>query len=102
MRTIGAVCGDLLRNCGSAKTHMRKYLKVSQGVMLKVVLGDLLGDLLGEKEVKRGMKIKSMSKRKSSLVLEKGRIKLTRQYQVLQGMGALMRVTRNLNVCVDW
>ena len=81
---------------------MRKYLKVSQGVMLKAVLGDLLGDLLGEKEVKRGMKIRSMSKRKSSLVLEKGRIKLTRQYQVLQGMGALMRVTRNLNVCVDW
>ena len=81
---------------------MRKYLKVSQGVMLKAVLGDLLGDILGEKEVKRGMKIKSMSKRKSSLVLEKGRIKLTRQYQVLQGMGALMRVTRNLNVCVDW
>ena len=54
-----------------------KCLKVGQGVMLKVVLGDLLGDLLGEKEGKRGVKIGSMSRRKSSLALEKGRFKHT-------------------------
>ena len=45
--------------------------------MLKAVLGDLLGDLLGEREGKRGVKIGSMSRRKNSPALEKGRIKLT-------------------------
>ena len=70
--------------------------------MLKVILGDLLEDLLGEKEGKRGVKIGSMSRRKNSPALEKGRIKLTGQYQALQGMDALMRGTRSLNVCVGW
>ena len=68
--------------------------------MLKMILGDLLGDLLGEKEGKRDMKIGSKSKRKSSLTLGKGRIKLTGQYQALRDVGALMRGTRNLNICV--
>ena len=47
-----------------------KCLKVDQEVMLKMVLGDLLGDLLGEKEGKRGVKIGSMSRRKSNPALE--------------------------------
>ena len=54
-----------------------KRLKVSQGVMLKVILGGLLRDPLGGKEDRRGVKIKSMSRRKSSLALEKGRFKHT-------------------------
>ncbi|KAK9987963.1 hypothetical protein SO802_028202 [Lithocarpus litseifolius] len=56
--------------------------------------------LLGEKEGKRGMKIGSMSRKKSSLALKKGRIKHTEQYLALRGMGALTGGTRNLNVCV--
>ena len=79
-----------------------KCLKGGQGVMLKAVLGDLLGDLLCEKEGKRGVKIGNMSRRKSIPALEKGRIKLTRQYQGLPGVGALMRRTRNLNAFVGW
>ena len=53
-----------------------KCLKDGGGVMLKAVIGDLLGDLLYEKKGKRGMKIGSMSGRKSSPALEKGCIKL--------------------------
>ena len=70
---------------------MGKCLKHGQGVMLKVVLGDILGDLLGEREGQKGVKVGSMSRRKSSSALEKGHIKLTEMYQALQGMGALMR-----------
>ena len=83
VRTIGAVCGNLLRSYGFAETHVGKCLKDGQGVKLKVVLGDLLRDLLGEKEGKRGVKIGSMSKRKSSSTLEKGCIKLTGKNQAL-------------------
>ena len=54
-----------------------KPLKVSQGVMLKVILGGLLRDPLSGKEDRRGVKIRSMSGRKSSLALEKGRFKHT-------------------------
>ena len=79
-----------------------KCLKGGQGITLRAVLGDLPCDLLGEKEGKRGVKIRSMSRRKSSPTLEKGRIRPTEQYQALQGMGTLMRGTRNLNVCIDW
>ena len=75
-----------------------KCLKVGLGVMLKVVLGDLLGG----KEGKRGVKIRSMSRRKSSPALEKGHIKHTGQYQALYSMSALTKGTRNLNVCVGW
>ena len=57
-----------------------KCLKVIQGVMLKVVLGDLLKDPLGRREGRRGVKIGSMSRRKSSPASEKGRIKHTGQY----------------------
>ena len=46
-----------------------KCSKDSQGVMLKVVLGDLLGNLPGEKEGKRGMKIGSISGKKSNPAL---------------------------------
>ena len=77
-----------------------KYLKDGQGVILKVVLGDLLGDLLGEKEGKTGMKIGIVSGKKSSPTLQKGHIKLTGQYRVLQGAGILMRRTRNLSIYV--
>ena len=52
-----------------------KCLKVDQEVMSKMVLRDLLRDLLGKKEGKRGVKIGSMSRRKSNPALEKGRIK---------------------------
>ena len=70
--------------------------------MLKVILGDLLRDPFGEKKGKRGVKIGSMSSRKSSLALEKGHIKHTRQYQALQGVSTLTRGTRNLNICIGW
>ena len=70
--------------------------------MLKVILGDLLRDPFGEKKGKKGVKIGSMSKRKSSLALEKGRIKHTRQYQTHQGVSALTGGTRNLNIYVVW
>ena len=43
--------------------------------MLKVVLRGLLKDLLGERKGIRGVKIKIMSKKKSSSALEKGQIK---------------------------
>ena len=57
-----------------------KCPKDNLGVTLKVALGDLRGDPFGGKEGKRGAKIESMSKAKSSLVLEKGRFKHTRHY----------------------
>ena len=57
-----------------------KCLKVIQGVMLKVVSGDLLKDPLGRREGRRGVKIGSISRRKSSPASEKGRIKHTGQY----------------------
>ena len=98
--TIGTVYGKLICSCGSADTQAGKCLKDSRVAMLKMILGDLLGDLLGEKEGKRDMKIGSKSKRKSSLTLAKGRIKLIGQYQALRDVGALMRGTRNLNICV--
>ena len=59
---------------------MGKCLEVNREVMLKVALGGLLEDPLGGKEGKRGVKIGSMSKRKNSPALEKGRIKLIGQY----------------------
>ena len=77
-------------------------MKVNQGVMLKVVLGDLLGDLLSEKEGKRGAKIGSMSRRKNAMALEKGRFKRTGHYQALRGMSILTRGTRNSNAYVGW
>ena len=61
---------------------------------------DLLGDPFGGKEGRRGVKIGSLSRRKSSPVLEKGRIKHTGQYQAHRGISTLTGGTRNLNVCV--
>ena len=51
--------------------------------MLKVILEDLFGDPLGGKEGRRGAKIGSMNRRKSSLALEKGRFKCTEHCQAL-------------------
>ena len=74
----------------------------NQGVTLKVALRDLFGDPIGGKEGKRGIKTGSMSRGKSSLVLEKGRFKHTKHYQAPQGMRVLTGGTRNSNVYVDW
>ena len=79
-----------------------KCLKDGRGVMLRVVLGDLLGNLPGEKEGTKIMKIGIVSRKKIGLVLKKGRIKLTGQYQVLLSVDVLMRDMRNLNVYIDW
>ena len=54
-----------------------KCPKDNLGVTLKVALGDLLGDPISGKEDRRGVKIRSMSRRKNSLALEKGRFKHT-------------------------
>ena len=54
-----------------------KCLKDDWGVMLRVVLGDLLKDLPSEKEGTKSIKIGIVSEKKISLVLKKGRIKLT-------------------------
>ena len=51
--------------------------------MLKVALGDLFGDPFGGKEGRRDAKIGSMSKRKGSRALEKGRFKCTGQCPML-------------------
>ena len=67
-----------------------------------MVPGDLLRDPFGGKEGRRGMKIGSMSRRKSSPALEKGRIKHTGQHQAHQGVSALTGWIRNLNICVGW
>ena len=67
-----------------------------------MVLGDLLGNLPGEKEGTKIMKIGIVSRKKIGLVLKKGRIKLTGQCQVLQGMDDLIRETRNLSIYVGW
>ena len=79
-----------------------KCLKDGRGVTLRVVLGDLLGNLPGEKEGTKIMKIGIVSRKKIGLVLKKGRIKLTGQCRVLQGMGDLIRETRNLSTYVGW
>ena len=68
--------------------------------MLKVVLGDLLEDLLGGRGGKRGVKIRSVSRRKSSSALEKGRFKRIGQCPALRGVIVLIKGTRNLNNCV--
>ena len=72
-----------------------KCLKLNQGVMLKVVLEDLFGDPLGRKEGRRGAKIGSMNRRKSSLALEKGRFKRTEHCQALWGLRVLIGGIRN-------
>ena len=79
-----------------------KCLKDGRGVMLRVVLGDFLKDLPSEKEGTKSIKIGIVSGKKISLVLKKGRIKLTGQCRVLQGMGDLIRETRNLSTYVGW
>ena len=43
---------------------------------------------------------RSRSRRKSNSALEKGHIKLIGQYQVLQGVGTLIRGKRFLKVCI--
>ena len=70
--------------------------------MSKVALEDLLKDPLGGKEGGRGTKIGSMSKRKSSLALEKGCFKHTGYCLAIRGVNVLTGGTRNLNACVSW
>ena len=77
-----------------------KCLKVSQGVILKMVMGNPLGDPFSKKEGRRGTKIRSMNRRKTSLALEKGCFKRTEHCQVLQGIGILIRGMRSWNACV--
>ena len=72
------------------------------GVMSKVALGDLLEDPLSGKEGGRGTKTRSMSRRKSSLALEKGCFKYTGYCLAIRGVSVLTGGTRNLNVCVGW
>ena len=88
---------------------MGKCLEVNQGVMLKVALKGLLEDPLGEKEGRRDTKMRSMSRRKGNMALEKGHFKHTGQFSVLRGVVVSTRRTRNLNermrnwsVCVGW
>ena len=78
-----------------------KYSEDNQGVTLKVALGDLLGDPVGGKEGRKGVKTRSMSRGKSSLVLEKGRFKHTGHYQAHRGMSVLTGRTRNSNAYID-
>ena len=82
VRTIGVVCGNLLRSCGSARTHTGKCLKDNLGAMLKVALEDLLWDPPSGKEGRRDAKIGSM-RSKGSLVLEKGHFRRTKPCPVL-------------------
>ena len=79
-----------------------KCLKDNLGVTLKMALGDLLRDPLGGKKGRRGAKTGSMSKVKSSLVLEEGRFKHTGHYQAPRGMNILTGGMRNLNACIGW
>ena len=77
-----------------------KCWKFNQGVMLKVVLGDLFENPLGEKEGRKGAKIGSMNRRRSSMALEKGCFKRIRHCQALRGVRVLTGGTRNWNACV--
>ena len=79
-----------------------KFPKDNLADTLKVALGDLLGDPIGGKEGRIGVKTRSMSKGKSSLVLEKGRFKHTRHYQMSRGMNVLTGRTRNSITCIGW
>ena len=79
-----------------------KCLRDNLGVMPKVALGDLFGDPLGRKEGRRGMKTRSMAKRKSSLVLGKGHFKHIGHYQALRDMIVLIGEMRNLNTYIGW
>jgi len=63
--------------------------------MLKVALGDLFGDPLSGKEGRRDAKIGSMSRRKGSRALEKGRFKRTEQCPVLRGAIVLIEGMRS-------
>ena len=60
------------------------------------------GDPLGGREGRKGVKIGSMSRRKSSLALEKSHFKHIGQCQAHQGVSILTGGTRNLKVCVGW
>ena len=115
VRTIGAICGNLLQSCDLAETHTQKMsgrrsegstesgsVGSSRGSTLKVVQWDHLEDPHGKSEGKKGMKIGSVNTRKNSLALERGRTKRTRQYRMLQGTSNWMREMRSLNDCVDW
>ena len=62
----------------------------------------LLRDPLGGNEGTRGVKIGITNKRKSNPALERGRTKLTEQYQVLRGTGNLTRKMRSWSGYADW
>ena len=87
--SIGAICWNLQFSCGFAKTRAGD-------------IGDLLGDPLGRKEGRRGTKIRSMNRRKTSLALEKGCFKRIEHCQALRGIGILTRRMSNWNACVGW
>jgi len=66
--------------------------------MLKVALEDLIGDPVGEKGGKRGVKIGSMNKGRSSPVSRRGHFKHTGQYLVHLGMHIMIRGTKSLSI----
>ena len=70
--------------------------------MLKVALEDILGDPVGGKGGKRGVKIGSMNKGKSSPVSRRGHFKHTGQYLVRLGMHIMIRGTKSLSVYEGW
>ena len=74
---------------------MGKCLKDLWEATLKVVPWGLLRDPLGGNKGTRGVKIGFVNQRKNGPALERGRTKLTKQYQVLRGMGNLMKEMRS-------
>ena len=63
--------------------------------MLKVVLLGLLRDLPSGNKGRRDVKIGISNQRKNGPTLERGRTKLTEQYQVLWGTGNLTKEMRS-------
>ena len=81
---------------------MGKCLKDVREATLKVVSWDLLGDPPGGNRGTKGVRIGIANKRKNGLALEKGHTKPTEQYQVLRGLGNLMREMRSWSNYTNW
>ena len=79
-----------------------KCLDDNWEVMLKVALRDLPKDLASGKEGRSVMKIGTMSREKSNLVLEIGRFKHTGQCLAHLDMNVLIEGMKSLNVCGGW
>ena len=62
---------------------------------MKVVLWSLLKDPPGENKGTRDVKTRIANQRKNGPTLERGRTKLTEQYQVLRGTGNSMKEMRS-------